>query len=311
MVTSMKRDGRSGYALLATLWICVGIGALTWLISVNARDAMATSRNRMALMQASWNARSCLERARETIRAALELERTRGPDPFGAVWDHVDQVIMSSDLPPSDCVLSARPIGSGVDVNANDEATLARLLAAAGLRAASADSAAAALSDWIDADDSARALGAERHWYQMHGRQGPSNMRFVNIRELRLVRGLETFTRLDSVLDVESGPIALDHAAPEVLSLLPGFTERTVRAIIEARARGTPISTFQAVTALLDPKAPDATAKLPGLVVFPASAWVVEVRSQVGDPRVTAVLEIRLVRGGTSTAIARRRAWVE
>jgi hypothetical protein len=311
MVTKARRDGRAGYALLATLWICVGIGALTWLISVHARDAMATSRNRIALTQAAWNARSCLARVRETLRAALELERVRGPDPFGAVWDHVDQVIMKSDPSASGCTLTARPIGSRVDVNATDEPTLARLLSAAGLPVASADSAAAALSDWIDADDAVRPLGAERSWYQAHGRGGPSNLPFVSVRELRLVRGLETFARLDSVLDVEPGPIALNHAVPEALSLLPGFTERTVQALLDARARGTPISTFHDLTALLDTNAVGASARLPGIVVFPATAWVITIRSRVGDPPLTAVLESRLVRGTNSTSVARRRAWVE
>jgi type II secretory pathway component PulK len=305
-----RRDRRAGYALLATLWICVGLGALTWLISVNARDAMATSRNRMALNQAGWNAEACLARVREQVRVALELERVRGPDLFGAVWDHVDRVLLS--LPgETGCTLSARPVGARLDVNAAAESTLARLLLAAGLSASGADAAAAAVSDWMDADDVARPLGGERAWYEAHNRDGPSNQPFVHMRELRRVRGLETLARLDSVLDVEPGPIALNHAVPEVLALLPGFTEATVRTMLEARARGTPVNTFHELTALLDPKAVSASAQLPGIVVFPATAWLVTIRTQVGDPTVTAVREIRLVRGSISTFVARKRAWVE
>ncbi len=313
MVTSAfrsRRDGRAGYALLATLWICVGIAALTWLISVNARDAMATSRNRMALAHASWNTQACLARARETLRAALELENNRGPDAFGAVWDHVDRLIAPLNAPER-CEVTVRPVGSRLNVNATDDTTLARLLRAAALPAGSADSAAAALSDWIDSDEAPRPLGAEREWYETRGRAAPSNAPFVNVAELRRVRGLETSARVDSVLDVEPGPVSLNHAVPEVLALLPGFTERTVQAMLDARARGTPVSTFHALTALLDSNAVGASARLPGIVVFSPTAWVVTIRSRAGNPRVTAVLEVRLARGSISSFATRRRTWVE
>jgi type II secretory pathway component PulK len=69
-VNSARRQD-SGYALLAVLWITVGVGALTFMISTAARDAIGTSRNRIALAQASWSAAACLAETRAVLADAL------------------------------------------------------------------------------------------------------------------------------------------------------------------------------------------------------------------------------------------------
>jgi general secretion pathway protein K len=302
MVTP-RHDPRAGYVLLAMLWICAGIGALTWLISVSAREAMATSRNRMSLTAGSWQAQACLALSRQRLRDALSQQV---PD----VWQHVDRVL-KEDAPLGGCTLSARVVGARLDVNKTDEATLARALQATGLPQARADSAAAALADWMDADNQTRPGGAERDWYLAQGREPPSNGPFVDRRELRRVRGLEDFARVDSIVDIEPGALALNVTPRVLLSLLPGFTDRTLREILDARARGESVTTFAELSHWLDPHEPDASAKLPGMILLTPEAWILTVRSRTGTPPVTTVLEVRLTHSNQTTVVTRRRSWIE
>jgi type II secretory pathway component PulK len=269
--SASRSDPRAGYALLATLWICAGLGALTWLISVSAREAMATSRNRMAVARATWLARGCLAGARETIRAARALDR--------GSWNRIDQLLRDRLPGRESCALEARAVGSRLDVNSSDHATLARILP---------DSAAAAVVARVA--------------------QEP----FVDRGELRRVRGLETFERLEEVLDVESGPLALNHAPPEVLSLLPGFTDRTVRLVMDARSRGDLVMTFHRLTGWLSDDEPEAAAKLPGLIVLTPVAWIVTARSASGNPRIAVAVDQRMTRdAGVPASSTRYRPWVD
>jgi hypothetical protein len=287
-MVSVPRDAaRGGYALLATLWICVGIGALTALISASAREAIATSRNRMALTSAMWRARACLEFGREAIDDALSDEAARA-DSARVVWDHVDRLLAGAPRSVAGCAITARAVGSRLDVNATDAATLSRVFQAAGWRLARADSAAAAITSWIAA-----------------------NGAFVNVGELDHVRGLEGVARLDSILDVEPGSLALSQAPRELLTLLPGFTDRTIQEVLDARARGMSVTSFKQLSAWLDPRAPGASARLPGLVLLTPEAWILIARARIGRPPVTAAMEVRLSRVGSAVTVTRRRSWAE
>jgi len=284
----MAMINRRGYALLATLWICVGIGALTFLISVSARETMASSRNRMAFTRAAWLGQACLAYGREALRDAFTQETATRLDSSRTLWSHLDRVLAEAPRTVAGCTLSAQVVGSRLDVNATDEATLRRVLRVAGMAAAKADSTAAAITQWIK-----------------------TKGRFVDQRELHRVPGLDSLERLDSILGVEPGPLALNQAPRELLALLPGFTDHTVREVLDARARGEPIMTFHELTPWLDRATPDASAKLPGLILLTPTAWVVTARTRNGTPPVTAVIEVRLSRAGHSTSITRRRSWLE
>jgi len=309
MVSAPRADRRAGFALLATLWICVGISALTWLISVSAREAIASSRNRMALTTAQWRAQACLTFERDALREDLSGE-SRGADSSASLWNYVDRLLSERPAPLRDCSISARPVGARLNVNTADESTLARLLQIVNWPAARADSAAAAIADWMDVDDEPRSNGAEREWYVARRREPPSNRPFVDIRELRRVRGLED-GRLDSILDVEPGAIALNQAPRELLALLPGFDDSAIRELLDARARGVLVTAFIQLRPWLDRAVPDASAKLPGLVLLAPEAWIVTARVRTGDPPVTTVVELRLARGNGTTIAARRRMWTE
>lgn len=270
-----------GYALLAVLWICTGAGASAFVVSAVAAEAMATSRNRIALTRASWTARGCVARLRTTLHAALTSDARQ--------WDHVDHLVRQSAVPERfACTFTAHAVGARLDINATPESLLTRLFTRSGLRPAAAESAAVAVA-------ARRAIRP-----------------FDDMRELRSVRELARLTTLDSVLDVEPGPIALNHAPAPVLALLPGFTERTVTELLDDRLRGALITSFPQLNPLLSPDVPEASARLPGIVVLSPIAWTITVRSTLGHPPVTAVLEVRLAQGGgPTTTVVRRRSWTE
>jgi hypothetical protein len=215
---------------------------------------------------------------------ALERDAPHA-DALARVWGRVDRTLQGSP-PPSElrCRLEARAVGARVDVNESDQPTLAQLFRHAGRPGPRADSAAAAIA---------------------------SHKPYVDRRQLHLVPGLDSRTTVDSLLDVEAGPIALNHAPAAVLALLPGFTEATVQLVLDARARDAPISTFHELSQLLSPDVPGASARLPALVVFQPIAWVITARASAGQPVVTAVAEVRLARSGVGTAITRHKSWIE
>jgi hypothetical protein len=110
---------------------------------------------------------------------------------------------------------------------------------------------------------------------------------------------------------VEPGAIALNQAPREVLAQLPGFTDFTIREVLDQRARGVPVTAFIQLRPWLDPNVPDASAKLPGLILLTPEAWIVTARLRAGNPPVTTVIELRLARGDRSTVVTRRRTWIE
>jgi len=288
-VASRRRD--SGYALLAVLWITVGITALTFLIGAAAREAIATSRNRIALTQATWATQACVADMRAALSDSIDAQAPIRTGAALEIWNRLDRIVAAGAAPP--CALTVRAVGSRMDVNAIDAETLASLLRNLGLACGLADSTAAAFSAW-------KAAHAEP---------------LVNLQQLHLVPGFESLSRTDSVLDVEPGAVSLNHAPPEVLALLPGFTEEAIEKLLDIRSRGGSITTLGELSEMLSPGARTefdrAFPQLVGTTLLAPSAWIVTIRSSAGVPAVTVALEVRLVRSGNRARIVRRRSWIE
>lgn len=304
---------REGFALLAVLWILVGVASLGLATQLAGRDAAASARNRMNLTRATWLAEGCLERARALIGQALtagEGHGSDGVDPWGAL----DQVIPHAPLlTAAGCNVELRPAGSAIDVNAADSELLLRLFAALHIRAPRADSLLDALLDWRDGDDEPRPYGAERSWYEAHARHLPRNGPLADVRELRRVRGFEDQDAVANALDVEPGRIALNHAPLEVLAALPGLTKEALTRVAEQRVRGARIRNLLDLTAALSPMARDSLiarfADLARLTTTEPDAWILRSRMSHGTPPVSSTLEVRVVRAGSRAAIVRRRSW--
>ncbi len=308
------RGRRGGYALLAVLWLVVGVLGLVFTISAAAKAATAASRNRVNLTRAAWEAHECLAYGHAAISRALADAAPRGHRSLTQAWNDVDRLLYQASPDDLPCEFSARAVGSRLDVNAADEETLARVFRIAGAAPNKAESLAAAIADWRDPDDQPRIGGAEAGWYEANGRPGPANRSLTSLHELRLIRGLETSRALDSLLDVEPGPISLVHAPPAVLALLPGLTIPAIAWITAVRRADSPLTSLVALSHGMGAERPtfeEALPRLAAIVVLEPKAWIVTARRRVGRPPVTVATEVRIARSGDHATVVRRRSWTE
>jgi type II secretory pathway component PulK len=311
MSVSLRRH--DGFALLAALWVLVGVSVLLLTVAVAGREAAHAARNRIALNRARWRAADCLERARAVIGDALAAEEVHELRPGAAsAWSDADHTLASSPLIPRECGLVARAAGTGVDVNHADVETLTRLFRAAGLSTFGADSLAAAIADWRDSDEQPRALGAERGWYAGRGDILPRNGPFADIRELARVRGW--VASFDTLVDVDSARVPLDHAPVAVLASLPGMGVEAVATLQELRAKGVGVDLAD-LGPRLSPGARQSFEAsfltLAARVATEPDAWIVSAHAREGNPALVAVVELTLVRASGRVAVVRRRSWSE
>jgi general secretion pathway protein K len=308
----MTRRDERGFALVAVLWVVVAVGALALVARLAARDAVASTGNRVELARARWEAEGCAERARAAIDRALDAARTEGP--YGPTWPGIDRVVAESPL-TAGCAVGLEPVGATLDANRAEAETLRRLFEAAGAGAARADSLADALLDWRDADDQPRPLGAERAWYAGERRPGPRNAPFADPLELRRVRGMDRLPGADTLLGVEPGRVALNHAPAAVLGALPGLSAEAAARLIEMRQRGELLPELSALEGRLSPAGREAMLRsfpaLSAATTTQPDAWVLVSRVSRGTPAVTAVIELKLVRAGARAAVVRERTWME
>lgn len=230
---------RRGAVLLTVLWLLTAGGLLAVLGLTTAREAVATAEHRIGFLRSRWATEGCVARARSAVDAALRADRGRAAD---AAWSSLDTRLAASPLLRGQhgCQVILRPAGHGADLNTLDPAAVGRLLRWLGVVGASADSMAAALIDWRDADDETTPGGAERDWYRSAGRVPPRNGPLADTRELYLVRGFDALpAMLDSalmdVVEVGGARVSLAHAAPAALASLPGFTAEAVARVLALR----------------------------------------------------------------------------
>ena len=312
-MTRRLARARSGFALLAVLWVMVGIAALSLAARVSTRDALAASRNRLAATAGRWQAEGCAERARSTVDAALGHAGDDGV--VAGAWSALDSLVAVRPLGP-ECDVDLVPTGVALDVNQADAETLRRLLRA--LRAGTSSSAIAdAILDWRDRDQVPRSEGAESDWYRHRHLFQPRDGPFASVHELRRVRGVADVPALAAALEasltVEPGRIVLGRAPAPVLLALPGMTEEGVARLFDLRSRGERAIDLARFGALLSPAARDTmlayNAELMRLVAREPDAWLLIARARHGERGPAVGVELRLVHAGSRAAVVRRRSW--
>lgn len=306
----------NGYALIGVLWICIAAAGLALSALLASRHAMAASRNRIAFTRAEWLAEACIARARVAIIAALTEEARALVEPRSPVWIRLDEILERTPvLTNSPCRVTARAVGSRLNINVADESTLSRLFQYAGMPPQRADSIAAAITDWKDADDVPRPLGAEREWYESMGQIPPANRPFTHIAELNMVRGIDGTFPFDSLLDVEEGGVSINNAPTALLRLLPGFTAEAASRVQRIRTEGRPIKAFAELREDLSSSAHETMIQAEPTLVARAlllpKAWILTAQAQAGAPPVAVSVELRIERFGNKLLTLRRRSWAQ
>jgi general secretion pathway protein K len=316
---ALKRE-RSGFALMAALWLVVLVGVTGYELSVRSRSHRLAVAN--SLEQAS--AEAAADGAIETLRGelALRLARpaeaqinsgTRTPiDPW------FDLALVDTDtISFGDARAVARlyDAGSRLHLNRASEGDLRRFLAALPLDAGLADRLAQRIVDWRDRDGFRRPRGFEREDYLRTGaRRLPSDADFARVDELREVDGMtpDLFARIEPHLTLlGTSQINVNTAARAVLLSLPGMGDETVAAIVRAQQGRRVIASMEELTAQLSPGARSSlvenVAELSPRVAFETREVVAEADGWVEGSPVRVTAQALLVRGGDAMFTIGRR----
>lgn len=218
--------------------------------------------------QSRWLARGAVDWARNVL---AEDARTSTIDHLGEVWatriapTAVDDGEVGGEIADWSGHFNLNSlVANGVVVPEQVEA-YKRLLLVIGIPPRDASGLAAALVDWLDANDERETEGAETEWYAGQGRRyRVANGPLVDIDELQLVRGYtaDLTARLRSVAAAlpDASPINVNTASPEVLSAIIRNLSIDDARVIAARRTAAPLKDVAAFLGML-----------PGSAVAPAA----------------------------------------
>jgi general secretion pathway protein K len=232
---------------MLTLALMAEIAAL---VVADYGSAMELLVGRQDQGQSRWLARGAVDWARNVL---AEDARTSSSDHLGEMWatriapTPVEDGEVGGEIVDYSGYFNLNGLAENGVAVAEQVESYKRLLQLIGVPPQDAASLAAALVDWLDANNERENNGAESDWYAAQGkRYRVANGPLADIDELGLVRGYseDLINRLRSVAAVlpESTPINANTAPPEVLSaLVPNLTIDEAR-VMAARRRARPFA---------------------------------------------------------------------
>jgi len=257
---------RSGFALLAALWLLVALSVASLALGVATRTRRLAAANLSEHVRAAAAARAGVEQLRGRLERRLDESSLIDP------WRRADSLIVDTlVVADARAVVRAHDVGTALHLNRATEDDLRRLLVALRVDAGDADRLAQAIADWRDPDDLHRARGAERDAYLAAGAPAlPRNGPFQTIAELLSVRGMTPalYERVRSHLTLlGSGQVNLNLADRPVLLALPGITEEAVAVLLRYRRQRRTIGSITDLERDLSPGVRrELTAELPALL---------------------------------------------
>lgn len=296
----MKR--RSGFALLASVWLMVAIAAIGLEVSWLARSRRLAVANVLDESRAHAAAVAGLEHARARLTGALAPSRGDAlADPWR--WAVGGD---SADLASSQYAFHLRDDAAALDVNRVDERTLTRLFQACGADAGEAAQSAQRIADWRDPDTLRRVRGAERDDYLALGaRLLPRDGPVQSVAELDDVAGVpaRAWACVRPLLQVGGlGGVNPNTAPAEVLTALSGFSATTARAVVQSRQAGGSVRSFTELLAAVPPALRDelnrSGAELQPLLVYQTGAVRVVSTARVDGSPVHVRAEALMRRNG-------------
>jgi type II secretory pathway component PulK len=301
---------RPGFALLTILWVTAILAIVGTAATVEAREALNSSRNRVWLERAFWIASGCVALAERAVSDVLaeEANDLARAERWRALAQRVE---LRTPAMRRECSMSLAADGDALDVNRASEAALVAYFAASGLGADRNDLAQAIL-DWRDEDSESRPLGAEDDWYRAQGRIPPRNGAFGDQAELNLVRGLESLSvaQLGGLSSVDAR-ISVNTAPRAVLAAIPGFGPELIDRVRERSLSGAPVHDLLALERLVAADAAERVrAHFPEIVqaaTVDPEAWRVTAIVRLGAPAVIVRVEARLIRSGSAVEVSNWR----
>lgn len=280
-----QAKSRRGFVLLTVLATMTLIAALSLAGTRAGGAAVRSTRLQIDRTKGEWVARGCLATVRAIALAALR-QPTRRTFAFGARTAIEAAATESSTWRDARCAIAVEPLGTRVDVNSADSASLSRLLQVT-MPSRAPSAALPALLDWLDEDTVTRPGGAEWSWYAERKRPRPADGPLRAPEEIALVRGFESEAAVLAATSVEPARIALLHAPRTVIATLPGFDDELVRFVLAARTRLRSDDQFAAMIARapahLRERLEGTSASLQTVAVFEPDGWLVSavVRGQL------------------------------
>lgn len=272
-----RETRRRGFALLATLWLVVGIGVVGLEWGLRARDQRRVAMNTVDAAGARAAAEAGVAHARarldQAIRGARDLGTSLEPGARLDPWRELAAVMPDTAWSEGGTGWSVRleDAGTRLDLNRATVDELRRLMTALRIDAGRADRVAQSIADWRDPDHEHHPRGAERDWYENAGRAVlPRNGPFQELTELRHVRGVgdELLAEVMPFLSLNgTGRVNVMAAPRPVLLALPGIGEEAARALERRRLERRPLPTLASLGEDLSPAAAAAlAAELPRLM---------------------------------------------
>lgn len=247
---------RRGFAMMAALWLVVGISAVALHFAIDSRerrqlgiDAAERGRARAAALGALAMTQARLDASLLQVGTANQLTANlRSSDP----WLGIDS-LMSGEMYVDSVRVFVRftDLGAQLNINAASEQSLLAFFDFLLRDSPRASRLSQAIMDWRDPDSLPRINGAERDEYiEKRLLTLPSNALFRDVEELLYVYGMtpEIYATVAPFLTVRGGGQININTAPEaVLRALPGITDDVVATILALRSQGRRINSLNEV----------------------------------------------------------------
>ncbi|MDA1081528.1 MAG: type II secretion system protein GspK [Gemmatimonadetes bacterium] len=248
---------RRGIAMLAALWLVVGITVVILEFALVGRERREVGLAAADRARASAGALGAFAMTRARLEYALRMGPQSTAGAIGSAqsadpWLGVDSLYSGMMMVDSTRIhVSAVDLGARLNVNVLSESELRTLFSNLLGDYVLADELSQAIQDWRDIDEIARARGGEREEYlKSKLLRLPTNQDFRDLEEMLDVKGMtpDIYEVVSPYLTtLGSSQVNLNSAPVPVLRVLPGMTDEILSRILSARARGARIASVNEV----------------------------------------------------------------
>ncbi len=251
------KANRRGVAMLAALWLVVGITVVALEFALSAKERRELGIAAAERARASGAALGAFAMTRAKLEYALRagpqgstgsLGRLQSSDPWLGVDSIYSGTVAVDSLPVT---VVAGDLGAKLNINALTEAELRTFFSYLLGDYVLSDQLAQAISDWRDVDDIPRVRGGERDDYIKAGLlRLPANQDFRDLEDLLDVKGMtpEVYAVVSPYLTtLGAAQVNLNSAPVPVLRVLPGMNDEIIARILQFRSNGSRITSVAEV----------------------------------------------------------------